>query len=392
MPLLEINSTADPEVYSITDEEDETQTEEEERMLLRRLDQGDSTAFWKLWERHQDYLYGCCLRWVGGNREDAEDALSSASIKAWNRLPDYVRKITNLKGWLIRLTHNFCMDIHRERERRVGLFQHIENIAEADREAYVQESSEDVLLRREMCEYIRRAIDSLPPRLREPFILRFYQEMPYRDIAVQLALSIENVRKRIQQARAFLEEQLSKYLSVEDAPVWAEPGPDEPATDDWEALVAEACMRKREKEEIKPQNTTIYAVQVTLPSGVEMQFYLTLDRKPTRQHQKVETLRKYVQRHPGGWKKRLELADLLYTMGRWEEAVEAYQQVLDKQSQLIGVCLQLGNILYLMDREEEAIVVYKRALPFARKPATQHHVRGLIEVCRRRHEVAAKAF
>ena len=185
---------------------------------------------------------------------------------------------------------------------------------------------------------------------------------------------------------------MGKYLSVGDAPAWIEPGPDEPATNDWEVLVDEACIHKREKEEIKPQNTVIYPIQVILPSQVEMHFHIFLEDKPTRQHQNIETLRKYVQRHPGGWKKRLELADLFYSMGRWEEAIKAYQQVLEKQPHLIGMCLQLGNILYLMDREEEAIAVYESALPFARKPATQHHLRGLIEVCRQRHEVAAREF
>ena len=373
----------------------ESEIIEEEQILLRWLAQGDSNAFWRLWERYQNYLYSCCLRWMGGNREDAEDALSSASIKAWNKLPDYAREITNLKGWLTRLTHNLCMDIHRERERHVTLVQEdIEEIAAADREAvaYVQSNSEDTLLRREMCEHIRWAIDALPSRLREPFTLRFYRGMSYRDIAVQLALSIENVRKRIQQTRAILQELLSKCSSVGDAPAWTESGPDESGTDGWKVPVVEACMHKREKEEIKPLSTAIYTVQVPLPAGVEMHFHIFLDGKPTRQHQKVETLRKYVQQHPGGWKKRLELADLLYTMGCWEEAVEAYRQVLEKQPHLIGVCLQLGNILYLMDRGEEAIAAYEHALLFSRKPATQHHLRGLIEVCRRRHEMAARAF
>jgi len=391
--LLEIDDTADlDQVYPIAAEEDETQTNEEEQILLRQFAQGDSAAFWRLWKRYWGYLYSCCLRWMGGNREDAEDALSSASIKALDKLSDYARKITNFKGWLTRLTYNLCVDMHREREKRARLVPHVEAIADKEGIEYVQESSEDTLLRYEMCECIRRAIDALPSRLCYPFILHFYRKIPYQDVAIQLAISVENVRKQIQQARAILQEQLSRYLSAGDGPVWAEPGSGESMIDDWEAIVAEAYMCEGEKEEIKPLSTVTYPVQVNLPSGVEMHFHIFLDDKPTRQHQKVETLRKYVQRHPGGWKKRLELADLLYTMGCWEEAIEAYQRVLEKQPHLIGVCLQLGNILSLMDREEEAITAYKRALLFARKPATQYHVRGLIEVCRRRHEVAAKAF
>lgn len=89
-----------------------------EDWVLKHLAQGDSSAFWILWMRYHGDLYNYCLRWMGGNREDAEDALSRASIKAWNALPKYADKITNPKGWLIRLTHNLCVDLHREKARR----------------------------------------------------------------------------------------------------------------------------------------------------------------------------------------------------------------------------------------------------------------------------------
>ncbi len=55
-------------------------------------------------------------------------------------------------------------------------------------------------------------------------------------------------------------------------------------------------------------------VQLAMPSGVEMNAYLVLDEKPTRQQMKLNTVSQYVQKHPTGWKKRLELAELLYTM------------------------------------------------------------------------------
>ncbi|MBC8232707.1 hypothetical protein H8E77_24425 [bacterium] len=60
--LHEGNGTTVPyQLYSITAEEDETQTEEKEQILLRKLAQGDSTTFWSLWVRYQDYLYSYCL-------------------------------------------------------------------------------------------------------------------------------------------------------------------------------------------------------------------------------------------------------------------------------------------------------------------------------------------
>ncbi|NEO38672.1 MAG: tetratricopeptide repeat protein [Moorea sp. SIOASIH] len=123
-----------------------------------------------------------------------------------------------------------------------------------------------------------------------------------------------------------------------------------------------------------------------------MSAHLVLDSKPTRQGLKLNTLNKYIQQHPTGWKKRRELAKLLYTMGRWQEAIEEYRHVIESQPQLIDVRLQLGKIFQLMARKAEAIEVYQSALPWSGNIATQHHVAGLIEVCRGRQRQAAKLF
>ncbi|MFB8792313.1 MAG: tetratricopeptide repeat protein [Potamolinea sp.] len=123
-----------------------------------------------------------------------------------------------------------------------------------------------------------------------------------------------------------------------------------------------------------------------------MNFNLVLEEKPTRQEQKFITLNKYVQKYPEGWKKRLELADLLYEMGSWQQAVAEYRQVLERQTQLISVWLQLGKILQLMGLEKEALEIYEKALFLSKNEGTQHHIKGLIAVCRGESQKAIIAF
>ncbi|MEG4487986.1 sigma-70 family RNA polymerase sigma factor [Microcoleus sp. D2_18a_B4] len=177
-------------------------------------------AFWQLWQQNRDDLYRCCLRWMEGNATDAEEVLSRAMLKAWDKLPDYAEKITNLRAWITRLTHNLCIDIHRERRRKAMQMEDIEEVAATGSSAVISclNSPEEALLHHELGQYIRRAIDTLPSRLRTPFILRYCHQIAYQDIAQQLALSLNNVYKRIQQARDILQKRLSKYLSgVDDA-------------------------------------------------------------------------------------------------------------------------------------------------------------------------------
>jgi DNA-directed RNA polymerase specialized sigma24 family protein len=61
-------------------------TEERKRFLLERSGSDDvSMTFWQQWQHYRDYLYRCCVKWMGGNPTDAEDALSRAMLKAWKK-------------------------------------------------------------------------------------------------------------------------------------------------------------------------------------------------------------------------------------------------------------------------------------------------------------------
>ncbi|MCC3490632.1 MAG: hypothetical protein EAZ94_09120 [Oscillatoriales cyanobacterium] len=123
-------------------------------------------------------------------------------------------------------------------------------------------------------------------------------------------------------------------------------------------------------------------VPVTHCSGVELNVHLVLEKKLTRQEQKLNALSQYVEQYPSGWKKRLELANLLSVIGNWERAVEEYRQVIERQPQLIDVLLKLGKLLQLMGREAEAIEVYQNALPLSDNEGIGQYISGAIAICR----------
>ena len=184
----------------------------EEKSLLHKLAQGDHDAFWQLWELYRTYLYHRCRVWMGGNSLDGEEALSLAMLKAWEKLPDFADKITNVKAWLTRMTHNLCVDLHRKRNRSAKGIENFEEIAVAEQEilASSSHSPESAMLSSELEMVIRQRIHALSPRLRDPFILRFYRDMSYQEIAQKLNISQDNAYKRIQQAREFLQKTFAK--------------------------------------------------------------------------------------------------------------------------------------------------------------------------------------
>jgi RNA polymerase sigma-70 factor (ECF subfamily) len=182
---------------------------------LRGYSEELGKVFWQQCEQYRDYLYRRCIKWMG-NPTDAEDALSRAMLKAWEKFRDCTVGIKNFKAWLIQLTHNLCVDIHRERNRGA---RRVESLDAFGSEAeFVSQEENPVLAatRRELKKFVGCAIDELPTRLRETFILHFYEELSHQEIAQQQSISYDNVCKRISQARAFLREELRGYFLGED--------------------------------------------------------------------------------------------------------------------------------------------------------------------------------
>lgn len=184
--------------------------EADEQCLLQRLAQGDELAFWAIWMRYREEFFSRCLRWMGGNREEAEDALSSASLRALKYLSAHAQEIINVKGWLIRLLYNHCMTIRKTRKQHDHIMQNISTRANPKPawQAIVCESAEEMASRQQILQDVHYAIGNLPPHLHDTAELRLVCGLSYREIATQLNLSPENARKRMQQARSILQTSL----------------------------------------------------------------------------------------------------------------------------------------------------------------------------------------
>lgn len=206
--------------------------------------QGDFAAFYQVWEPHRPYLFKLCLRRMSGIREEAEDALSRAMLKAWERLPHHAHKIRHLKAWLAQLTLNLCADIQRERRRHARVFESIEGLPACRRDVLAStETPEESVLCSELYLQLQALIAGLPARLHEPFIMYVVHEMSYVDISEQLGLSNDNIRKRIQQARAILRTHLKDYVSGKPAPTTVPAARDRPAGGAPTEVVGTSAMR-----------------------------------------------------------------------------------------------------------------------------------------------------
>src|SRR5579863_3575724 len=119
----------------------------------------NSRDFDALTRQHQNSVYRQMLR-VCGNREDAEDVLVEALLKAYRHL-DQLRELQSFRGWLAQIARRVCWRL-KEREALLPLMQ-LSELEEEGREIPSNEAlAEQREALREIKELLQDAMAKLP--------------------------------------------------------------------------------------------------------------------------------------------------------------------------------------------------------------------------------------
>ena len=166
--------------------------------------------FWQNFFAHRKICFIMCVRWLHGNRHDAEDALSRGALRALDYHRRHPERIGNFRPWMLRLLHNLCADIREAQARLIGLPN--EEDEGAPELASPGLTPDRALYARELRGILDCAVTALPPWLHTIFCLRLIDAVPYPELCRQFQISPENARQRIQQARRRLRSQLVDHL------------------------------------------------------------------------------------------------------------------------------------------------------------------------------------
>jgi RNA polymerase sigma factor (sigma-70 family) len=347
-------------------------------------DPQSDAVFWHLWENHREIFFKKCLKIMRGDIDDAEDALSSAMLKARDKMLLNCDRIENFKGWALRLTENVCFDLLRKHRRLVHYGEIPESFADntVDDGSFLMECREKYHSQETALQEVFRLANRLPFRLREPFLLRFFLAEPYRCIADRLCISEENVRKRIQEARFVLKQQYGSKISrlMSSSLRERDMDPESPLVTKIRRNVRE-ILGAREPEVDIPLAT---AWVIDAPPGVEREkeILLFLPIRGGRLENRLASLMQYVAKHPGGWKKNLELAQIILAAGLWDKAERELRHVLEKHPRSFAGWVILGVMLAESDRREEAARHFLKAASLANRASSKAFFSGMAALSR----------
>jgi len=174
----------------------------------------DVSAYDLLVRKYERQLFRIAQH-ITQNREDAEDVMQDAFLKAYEKLEQFQGN-SKFYTWLVRIAVN--ESLMRLRKRRTGKMVSIDEDIETEEGSVPRDLAdwapdlEQNYNQAELAEILRKTIQGLPQGFRIVFVLRDVEGLSTEETAETLGLSIPAVKSRLLRARLQLRERLSRYF------------------------------------------------------------------------------------------------------------------------------------------------------------------------------------
>ena len=172
------------------------------RLVVRRNNQRLFRAAWRI------------LR----NREDAEDAVQSAYLKAFAAIKSFGGR-SSLSTWLTRIVINNALAHARSRSRQRSLLEEsqvpiLDDYREILMRGSMAVSPERTVAGKQIRQIVDDAIERLPASFRAVFVLRQIEDLDVADVAETLGIPAATVKTRHLRARRRLQRLLGPWISA----------------------------------------------------------------------------------------------------------------------------------------------------------------------------------
>lgn len=144
--------------------------------LTKSFLNGDESAFNRLAVKYQDKIYWHARR-MTGNHLDADEIVQEVLIVLYNKLKTFGFK-SSLYTWIYTITNT--RSINYLKKKNLRSFFSLDDISNSK---FEQNDMIDDLESRQKVEKIEKALQKLPVKQREVFIMRNFDELSYEEIA-----------------------------------------------------------------------------------------------------------------------------------------------------------------------------------------------------------------
>lgn len=184
-------------------------------IAMSRLADGEDLALNDLMNRWQHRVAAFLLR-MTGNHAAACDLAQETFVRLYQGRSRY-KPSSSFSSYLFSIASNLARNHHRWLERHpAGSVQEMEDAGTDP--ASDDPGPDEALAQSEMSRAVQRAVQSLPPDLRECLVLFTYHDLGYHEVAAATGCSPKAVETRLYRARQMLKEKLKNLAPASTSP------------------------------------------------------------------------------------------------------------------------------------------------------------------------------
>jgi RNA polymerase sigma-70 factor (ECF subfamily) len=189
--------------------EEIAQNRERDIEMLRRISQGDRSAFAQFYDLYSSLLFSIAIKILNDPKE-AEDVLQEVFMQIWEKAGMFDPKLGKPSSWAITLVRNKAIDRIRASQRRSRL-------AEAAAASGTFDGGDSPVANesihgREKAALLRSAVAGLPAEQRHAIEMAFFSGLTQNEISDKLREPLGTIKARIRRGMLKLRDKLEGSL------------------------------------------------------------------------------------------------------------------------------------------------------------------------------------
>jgi RNA polymerase sigma-70 factor (ECF subfamily) len=169
--------------------------------LLARISNNDEIAFMTFFDLYYKKVYLFIFKFIK-EKTESEDLAQIVFIKIWEKRI-YLQEVKSINGYVFSIAHRIVIDHYRLSKTKNN---NLTSNLPYDETSATTLTSEDLLRKHEFETIYNHALDSLPPKRKEIFILSRHEGLTNKQIADKMCISVKTVENQMTSALYFLKD------------------------------------------------------------------------------------------------------------------------------------------------------------------------------------------
>jgi RNA polymerase sigma-70 factor, ECF subfamily len=181
--------------------------------LIKQIRGGNKDYYRYIVDRYKDRAYMLAVQ-ILRNREDAEEAVQDAFVRAYNAL-DKFEGLAKFGTWFYKILYNVCLTRVGKRKDEYESVNYDDGEEYSAFDSFVSYDMPDYE-REDLISFIKNTIESLPTKYRTVLSLFYFQDLSHEEVCEVTQLPLGTVKTQLFRARNLLQEKLQKEFAMEN--------------------------------------------------------------------------------------------------------------------------------------------------------------------------------